>query len=392
MNEFTIVLDPWLCGPSKIWHPKFSISRKKQQPYISNLNDLPEPDLVIISQAKSDHCHKETLTQLPQVGGKTRILAEPGAAKVIKGWKHFDAEKLITFSKYEESRSKFNSTIYRISLPALAPHGSPGEVTVAFIPQKPDVTGLHNAIGITYRPPSVYQSLDTRPDTPPDTPRSFQSTFSYHNADRALSVIFSPHGCTFKTLSPYVTSHLIYEAALPLTALLHSFDRVQNAWYMGGNICSGFPGGLEIVQKLCAKAWISAHDGDKETTGFANNKIKIKKFPREEIETVISPRSEKFPDRRQGSKAVILQSGEEITLSAGMDFCPHLSFSSHENSGVKNGSNKTPDTFVSPTVLSPPKEVGFPKEQGTEKENSSQKPTEESPEVFVSGAPLDHGK
>ena len=89
---------------------------------------------------------------------------------------------------------------------------------------------------------------------------------------------------------------------------------------MGGNICSGFPGGLEIVQNLFAKAWISAHDGDKDVSGFANTKIKIDKYPREEVESVISPRSEKFPDRRIGTEAVILESGEEITLSQAMDF------------------------------------------------------------------------
>ena len=319
-NEFTILLDPWLSGPSKIWHPKFSVSRQKLPSCISNLRELPEPDLVVISQPKTDHCHEHTLTQLPASGGKTRILAEPGTVKVIKGWKYFDSSKLVTLPKWEDPRIKSNSTVYRISVPALAPRGSPGEVTVSFIPQKPDITGLHNAIGITYRPPSVYNAFDNLPGTPPDTPRSFQSTFSNTVTDRALSVIFSPHGCSYKTLAPYVTSHLISEAALPLTALLHCFDRVQNTWYMGGNICSGFPGGLEIVQNLFAKAWISAHDGDKDVSGFANTKIKINKYPREEVESVISPRSEKFPDRRIGTEAVILESGEEITLSQAMDF------------------------------------------------------------------------
>lgn len=89
---------------------------------------------------------------------------------------------------------------------------------------------------------------------------------------------------------------------------------------MGGNICSGFPGGLEIAQNLYAKAWISAHDGDKVTTGFANNKITIKKFPREQVESVVSPRSDKFPGKRMGTEAVVLQSGEEITLNGIMDF------------------------------------------------------------------------
>lgn len=313
-NEFTIVLDPWLSGPSKVWHSKFSISRQKQPSCISNLCELPEPDLVIISQPKSDHCHEDTLTQLPPRGGKTRILADPGSAKVIKGWKHFDSSKLVTLPNWEYPRIKPNSTVYRISLPAITPGGSPGEVTVSFIPQKPDITGLHNAVGITYRPPTAHNAFDSLPGSPPATPRSFETTFSNTIADRALSVIFSPHGCTYKTLSPYVTSHLISEAALPLTALLHCFDRVQNTWYMGGNICAGFPGGLEIVQKLCARVWISAHDGDKVSTGFANKKIRIEKFPKEEIESVISPRSEKFPERRTGTEALVLEIGEEVLL------------------------------------------------------------------------------
>lgn len=99
---------------------------------------------------------------------------------------------------------------------------------------------------------------------------------------------------------------------------------------MGGNICAGFPGGLQIVQNLLARAWISAHDGDKDISGFANAKIKIEKFEREEVESVISPRSEKFPDRRTGTEAVILESGEEITLSSAMDFGPRDSEDGHE--------------------------------------------------------------
>lgn len=84
---------------------------------------------------------------------------------------------------------------------------------------------------------------------------------------------------------------------------------------MGGNICSGFPGGLEIAQNLGAKVWISAHDGDKESKGFANNRITIQKYPREEVESVVSPRSDKFPSRRTGTEAVILEAGEELTLT-----------------------------------------------------------------------------
>lgn len=316
-NTFTILLDPWITGTSEVWHPKFSTARHKQPPCIDSLKKLPEPDLVVISQHKTDHCHQQTLTQLPPCCGKTRILAEPGAAKVINSWKYFDESKLAALPKWEHSKIRPNPTVYRISVPALTPNGSPGEVTVAFVPQKFDITGLHNAIGITYRPPSAWCPFETLPETPPG---SLHSSLSRTVANRAVSVIFSPHGCSYKTLAPYITSHLIPEGALPLTALLHCFDRVQNPWYMGGNICSGLPGGLEIVQNLLAKAWISAHDGDKDVSGFATTMMKVDKYAREEVESVISPRSEKFLDRKMGTEAVVLRSGEEITLSHVMDF------------------------------------------------------------------------
>lgn len=324
-QAFTILLDPWLSGPSKIFHSKFSITKHKIQACVSSLRELPEPDIVVISQDKSDHCHKETLKQLPQTGGKTIILAEPVAAKIIKGWKYFESDKLATLPKWEKPKKedplkvntkKKDPAIYRVSIPAPTQNGMPGEVTIAFVPQKGDVTRLHNAICITYRPPT---SFDLRPDTPPESPNS-SSFFPSTKVDKALSVIYSPHGCSYKTLEPYITTHLVSETALPLTALLHCFDKVQNAWYLGGNVCAGFPGGLEIAQNLCARAWISAHDGDKDIKGLATKKIVVKKYDREEVESVISPRSEKFPNRRTGTEAVVLQPGEEIRLSNAMDF------------------------------------------------------------------------
>jgi hypothetical protein len=286
------------------------------------LTELPEPDLIIISQSKSDHCNKETLTQLPAGGGKTIILAEPGAAKVIRRWKYFDPEKVVTLPKWQERKP---STIHRITIPALVSGGTAGEVTIACFFQKADITGLHSAVGITYRSPTVPDSLEV-PPTPPLTPKSFSTNFSHKSSNissnKPLSVLYAPHGITYKSLQPYISSHLVALAALPLTALLHSFDRVQNLWFLGGNICSGFPGGLEIAQNLCARAWISAHDGEKEIKGIANGNVEIRKFEREEVESVVSPMSDKFPGRRTGTEAIVLGVGEEIRLSNAMGFGP----------------------------------------------------------------------
>ncbi|KAK0119009.1 hypothetical protein ONS96_012080 [Cadophora gregata f. sp. sojae] len=310
-TTFTVVLDPWLAGPSKFLHSKFSISRHKAESCISSLNQLSEIDLVVISQDKSDHCHKETLTQLPRSGGKTLILAEPSAAKVIRSWKHFAPEKVITLPKFEDPRSGKPSNIYRIPIPSTSSNGRSGEVTVTCLAQKPDITRVHTAIGITYRPPhNIEPSFEM---TPPATPKS--QSFSSTCDDQALSVIHAPHGCTYKTVERYATTHLIEQQALPLTALLHCFDRIQNVWYLGGNICSGLPGGQRIAQGLCAKVWISAHDGEKELKGLANKKIVVQKFEREEVESVIRPRCPRVSSKRSGTQAVVLAVGEDIRLS-----------------------------------------------------------------------------
>ncbi|KAJ8069641.1 hypothetical protein OCU04_000075 [Sclerotinia nivalis] len=322
-DSFTILFDPWLSGPSKIFHSKFSISRLKTPSCISSLTELPEPDLVIISQDKTDHCHEETLKQLSSDSSKTLILAEAGAAKTIKRWKYFSPSKIIPLKRWEDPRLRHSDTVLRIPVPSQSHNGTPGEVTIAFLPQKNDLTGLHNAIGITYRPPtlptSFFNPQETSYATPPASPHSFASTLS-NPTDRALSVIFSPHGCTYRTIAPYATSHLISEAALPLTSLLHPFDRISNPWYLGGNIISGFPGGVSIAQNLCAKTWISAHDGDKTNSGVATWSIKSRKWEKEEVESVVSPRSENFQEKRGiGTEVLVLGSGEGVRLVQGSD-------------------------------------------------------------------------
>ncbi|KLU87462.1 hypothetical protein MAPG_06462 [Magnaporthiopsis poae ATCC 64411] len=200
-SPFRILIDPWITGPSTVFHSKISISTHKNPACIASLQELPEPDLVVISQHKSDHCNETTLRQLPATGTKTLILAEPAAARVIKSWKYFDREKIRTIPKWGDSSFSARQSVVRIPLPPLLAGGEPGEVTVAFIPQRRDISGLHNAVGITYRPPASSLSPLPQPSgasykrsllfprsaspaptissiiTPPETPRSTRSSY-----------------------------------------------------------------------------------------------------------------------------------------------------------------------------------------------------------------------
>jgi hypothetical protein len=286
------------------------------------------------------------LRQLPATGTKTVILAEPTSARLIRSWKYFDADKVQTIPRWDDSIALKGDAVVRVPV-KVVDGGDPGEVTVAFIPQKKDMSGLHSAIGITYRPsttsigsrPVLSQTAVSSPPTSPrprksytNLPRLFSSTTRSPTGDLspasptspglfplrsvrsassiplsvssnltatttittpdqsipsgtqpALSLLFSPHGISYPSLDSYVQSHLASESALPLTALLHCFDSITNPWWLGGQILLGAPAGTETAGRLGARVWISAHDGDKEVKGFANGLLKTRKWAVEEV-------------------------------------------------------------------------------------------------------------
>jgi hypothetical protein len=158
-GDFTVLLDPWLKGHSSIGHPSFQISHHTVEPEVRTLKDIKENiDLIIISQDKPDHCHRETLCSLPK-DRRIDILATPAAAKKIRSWKHFDERRVYAIKPYNGADKE---TIIRIPLPAYSSGSAAGEITIANIAPKLDVTGLHNAIGITYQPPSTIFTLNTQ--------------------------------------------------------------------------------------------------------------------------------------------------------------------------------------------------------------------------------------
>ncbi|TQV97313.1 hypothetical protein IF1G_04553 [Cordyceps javanica] len=86
--------------------------------------------------------------------------------------------------------------------------------------------------------------------------------------DRGVSVVFAPRGIPYRLLQGYATTHLLGQAVLPLTALLHCFDAQERSpWYsLGGGghgraAGGGVPAGQETASALGALAWIGAHGG-----------------------------------------------------------------------------------------------------------------------------------
>lgn len=139
----------------------------------------------------------------------------------------------------------------------------------------------------------------------------------YNDREKTLSVLYSPHGVPFEDVQSYASSHLVLEAALPLTALIHSFDRVENPWYLGGNISAGSPGGLQIARSLYAQTWISAHDADKNNRGLSVKQTRIGRFAAEKIESMFYEAEEAKKKPSIPTKLITLASGDEYKQECG---------------------------------------------------------------------------
>ncbi|KAI7562493.1 hypothetical protein KC346_g22023, partial [Hortaea werneckii] len=117
---------------------------------------------------------------------------------------------------------KDGDTVFRASIPSYTSSSSEGEITVANVVTKYDVTGLHNAIGITYRSPgSILSALkresvnltellnyqSPRPSATPTQPKLRQSKSASRltlsrNKDASVSAPSTPKGRPRTASSP----------------------------------------------------------------------------------------------------------------------------------------------------------------------------------------------
>lgn len=277
---------------------------------------------------------------MPPSGGHFIIIAEPAAAKKIRGWKYFADEKVITLPKWEDG-------VHEIVIPGPSPSSTPGKVVFGFISPKWSLkapAGLHKTIAISYQPPSALAAVDTPPQTPPEaavsassstlnflhpsaalSPTASSPSFVYSGrpiGPRPISIIFAPHGCDSAAVEKYAYAHFSSIGALPPSALLHCFDEITNPTYLGGNICKGLPGGLKLAQALRPEVWISTHDGEKEVKGITTGALTITKYDRDAVEQAVSPRVDSFADNiweRPPPTVVKLGVGEVHMLPKGVE-------------------------------------------------------------------------
>lgn len=280
-TDFTILIDPWLTGPSPIFHASFAVSKHTTESAIQSLQELERPpDLIIISQPKNDHCNRETLSTLPD-SWKGSIIAVPAAAKKIRSWRHFEDSQIRALPAYN---AKNPATLVKIPLRTHSENDPHGEITLANIPEPHDLSAVHNAIGLTYHP---------RPGPAPP-----------------LGILYTPHGLAPALLAPYLTHHLRPAGAYPLALLLHSLNVEANPTLLGGVVSNGAPGGVAIATMARAGLWLGAHDEEKENGGVATRWIRCRVFGVAEVEGMLRGAGVGTEVRRLGVGGVVRVDGE----------------------------------------------------------------------------------
>ena len=331
-GSYTILLDPWLSGHSSLWNPRFQISHHTIPSCVESLADIFLPDAILISQVKPDHCHRETLCSLPRNTPVT-IYAVPDAAKMIKSWRYFQTAKIVTLAPYSKQKPQ---SVQRVFLKSEIQGGDAGEITISHVPEKGDITGLHNALAITYRPPGTAGkqsgqksgSADGLSVTPvdsghasPEPLRTPEPRSDPKSSDsQIISIIYTPHGIKPATIAPYINNHLRPINAFPLTALFHGLNIEQNPWLLGGQVARGLPSGITLAKDIGARYWVIAHDELKINEGWSTLWLKSKQHSLADAQAVLDQELdqdktgvEKTRDKVK-TKMIELDVGEEFKI------------------------------------------------------------------------------
>lgn len=230
---FTIVIDPWLFGDSPTYHRLFSNQFHTIPAHIDSLLRLdPAPDVVLVSQNKTDHCHEDTLRELPSTA---KIFAVKDAHSTIKSWKHF--EDVTVINDYRQTKKE-----NFIKFPG-------GEIALASLPASGvhEITGLHSAL-------SLRISREAADGAEPEK----------------VHIIYSAHGIPASALKP------LLPAGSTIDLLLHPCVRVSMPFWLGGDVSMGYSGVQEIVKRYKVKNIVGVHDEVKIVTGFVKWFMKLR--------------------------------------------------------------------------------------------------------------------
>lgn len=181
-------------------------------------------DVVTISHEFTDHCHRETLLQVPK---SVPVLAASKAVALIKGWKHFRTVlETPHFGGNEEDWRRTSAD----PLPAW--------ISISRLVEASNALYYHSAVLITFEK----QVED--------------------GTGAAEAVVYTPHGIRAEPLKQLTTA----SPPISTLALLHGLHDIKISRAKQLNL--GAHNGLEALRILDAKYWIGTHDEVKRGGGL----------------------------------------------------------------------------------------------------------------------------
>ena len=239
---FNILLDPWLAGGQSdvaSWFSQQFHATPSAVPSIAAVDHLlheveslatnrPPPaestcliDAVAISHEFSDHCHRDTLLDLPP---SVPVFATATAAKLIQSWRHFTTVHAV---------AAFDHDWTRATLPSLPPW-----LAITRLTTPGNVLYYHSALLIVFAPP-------------------------HGRGGSAEGVIYTPHGIAPADLA-------CVPGADPPIATLAFLHGLHDVHLPKAQLNLGAKNGLSAQRLLRARYWIGTHDEVKRGGGLVS--------------------------------------------------------------------------------------------------------------------------
>jgi len=210
-NKIKFILDPWLIGSeidgfswlNEQWHIKDPVAIK----------DIPEYDLIVISQNYEDHCHIKTLRSLSE---KKSIYATENAFKKLK--KNFNNRNII----YIKSKEKI---------------------------QKNNINFL------SIKPSKIIDPI-------------YFALLIYDNSKNGI--FYAPHGFTLNK-----NQHDLIKK-FNIKIMITTFTKFKLPKIMGGNVNPGVENAFQLYKQISPEYIINTHDEKKKSKGLVGLLAKIK--------------------------------------------------------------------------------------------------------------------
>ncbi|XWW97554.1 hypothetical protein V2A60_005538 [Cordyceps javanica] len=254
-SHFNLLIDPWLQGPQSDVASWFSTQYHVVAPAVSSLAALQaalerlEPadadaeagpvgrggggggsrsciDAVAISHEFTDHCHRATLQELPR---DTPVYAADVAADLIRSWRFFDADAVIT-------------------APGLVAGAAWASTPHVHLPAWLRISRLVTPGNSLYYHSALVVAFDLGAGS------------GGEGGGGAEAIVYSPHGIAARDVSALPAS------GLATLAMLHGLHDVRLEPLKQLNL--GALNAVEAVRAARARYWVATHDEEKTGKGL----------------------------------------------------------------------------------------------------------------------------